>query len=104
MNSAEPELTEMLCSDIVADINIKREENSDPLALSNTFDNQAHIDSQQDHESRDEHLAGDLKPGDCDLQTKIEVHEDFTIKTESSDLSEFIEKCNAETRDQVCEN
>ena len=72
------------------DINIKREENSDPLALSNNFDTQAHIDSQQEYE----HLAGDLKPEDCDVQIKIEVQEheqDFTMdsvdKVDSMDES-----------------
>ena len=36
-----------------------------------------------------------------DLQTKIEIVEDFVLKTESSDISEFIEQCNREVDDEV---
>ena len=38
----------------------------------------------------------DQETYDGDLQTKIEVEEDFVLKTESSDLSEFIDQCNRE--------
>ena len=39
-----------------------------------------------------------IDPEDCDgdLQTKIEIEENFVLKTESSDLSEFIDQCNRE--------
>ena len=30
------------------------------------------------------------EPEDCDLESKIEIEEDLIIKTESSDLSEFL--------------
>ena len=36
-----------------------------------------------------------------DLQTKIEIEEDFVLKTESSDISEFIEQCKREVDDEV---
>jgi len=32
----------------------------------------------------------------CDLESKIEVEEDILFKTESSDLSEFIDQCHRE--------
>ena len=38
---------------------------------------------------------------DGELQSKIEIEEDFVLKTESSDLSEFIEQCNREDGDKV---
>ena len=38
----------------------------------------------------------DQETCDDDLQTKIEIEEDFVLKTESSDLSEFIDQCSRE--------
>ena len=38
---------------------------------------------------------------DGELQSKIEIEEDFVLKTESSDLSEFIEQCNREDGHEV---
>ena len=81
----KPELSEILCTDNDADINIKREENSDPLALSNYFGTQAHIDGQ--------HLDGDLEPEDCDVQVKIEAHEDFTM--DSVDQVDLLDQMDA---------
>ena len=43
----------------------------------------------------------DQEAYDGDLQTKIEVEEDFVLKTESSDSSEFIQQCNREDGDKV---
>ena len=43
----------------------------------------------------------DPEDHDGDLQTKIEIEEDFALKTESSDISEFIEQCNREDGDEV---
>ena len=37
-----------------------------------------------------------LQSDTCDLISEIEVEEDMILKTESSDLSEFIEQCNDE--------
>ena len=34
--------------------------------------------------------------GTCDLMSEIEVEEDMILKTESSDISEFIEQCHEE--------
>jgi len=61
-NSTEPEFIEISCMD-VADTEIKIEDNIDPLSLDSS---------------------------NCDLISKIEIEEDLVIKTESSDLSEFI--------------
>ena len=38
----------------------------------------------------------DQETCDDDLETKIEIEEDFVLKTESSDLSEFIDQCSRE--------
>jgi len=61
-NSVESEYIEISGMD-VADTEIKIEDNIDPLSLDSS---------------------------NCDLISKIEIEEDLVIKTESSDLSEFI--------------
>ena len=83
----EPEFTEASCTDNIADINIKREENSDPLALSNNFETQAHTDHQ--------HLAGDLEPEDCDVQIKMEVQEDLTMDSDQVNSLDAVDQVNS---------
>jgi len=54
------------------------------------------IDHEYEYESQDSALADNLDSSSCDLISKIEIEEDLVIKTESSDLSEFIEQCQKE--------
>ena len=59
-------------------------------------DIQTTIDYEYEYETQDSTLADNLDASDCDLISKIEIEEDLVIKTESSDLSEFIEQCHKE--------
>ena len=101
---------------------IKTEEGSDPLAIKSYYDSennttmvdkkkQKSVDSggeiqiEIDEEVHQRSLhqcdyaatdPSDQEIYDDDLQTKIEIEEDFVLKTESSDLSEFIDQCSRE--------
>ena len=81
----EPEFTEASCTDNIADININI--NSDPLALSNNFETQAHKDSR--------HLAGDLEPEDCDVRVKMEVQEDLTMDSDQVYSLDAVDQVNS---------
>ena len=86
LNSTEPHQIKIPCIE-EADTKIKVEKSEDI---------QSTIDYEYEYETQDSTLADNLESDDCDLITKIEIEEDSVIKTESSDLSEFIEQCYKE--------
>ena len=59
-------------------------------------DIQSTIDHEYEYETQDSTPTDNLDSSDCDLISKIEIDEDLVIKTESSDVSEFIEQCHKE--------
>merc|ERR1740128_1103379 len=91
-NSIETEFVEISYMD-VADTEIKIEESVDPL--SDPLSTNMHNDSIS-KEPPNKHKGEVFKPtasphsDDCELQTKLEIEEDLVIKTEPSDVSEFI--------------
>ena len=84
LNSTELDDIKISCME-EADTKIKIEKSED---IQSTID--------YEFETQDTTLADNLDSSDCDLVSKIEIEEDLVIKTESSDLSEFIEQCHAE--------
>ena len=84
LNSTEPHQIKISCIE-EADTKIKVEKIEDI---------QSTIEYEYKYETQDSTLADNLDSSDCDLITKIEIKEDLGIKTESSDLSEFIEQCH----------
>ena len=42
-----------------------------------------------------------VKKGDCDLESQIEIEEDMMFKTESADLSEFVQVTNNDSIDAM---
>ena len=86
MNSTEP--NEIKISGI--------EEANTKIKIEKSEDLPSTIDHEYKYESQDSTLADNLDSSNCDLISKIEIEEDLVIKTESSDLSEFIEQCHEE--------
>ena len=84
LNSTEPHQIKISCME-EADTKIKIEKSED---IQSTID--------YEFETQDSTLADNLDSSECDLVSKIEIEEDSVIKTESSDLSEFIEQCHKE--------
>ena len=84
LNSTEPHQIKIPCIE-EADTKIKVEKSEDI---------QSTIDYEYEYESQKLTLAGNMVSSDCGLISKIEIKEDLVIKTESSDLSEFIEQCH----------
>ena len=86
LNSPELDDIKISCTE-EADTKIKREKCEDI---------QSTIDYEYVYETQDSTHTDNLESDNCDLISKIEIEEDLVIKTESSDLSEFIEQCHKE--------
>ena len=86
LNSSTPDQIQIFDNE-EAITNIKIEKSEDMIST---------IDHEYEYEAKDSKLNDNLVSDDCDLILKIESEEDFGLKTESPDLSEFIEHCRSE--------
>ena len=86
LNSSTPDQIQIFDNE-EAITNIKIEKSEDMIST---------IDHEYEDETKDSKFNDKFELDDCDLIFKKEIEEDLAMKTESSDLFEFIEHCRSE--------
>ena len=99
LNSTEPEYMKISSIDKV-DTEIKIEQ-SRYESSTHFYDGFSRTKTLNKYEINDSKAINDFEHGGYDLQSIIEIKEELDIKTESSDLSEYIAECNKEDTSNI---